>query len=74
MWYPLFFVSHLYRAEQFVSLWVIKASLIKVSFMENSLVGQWLALDALPAGAQVQSLVGELRSYNMCSMAKRRKR
>ena len=39
----------------------------------NSLAIQWLGLDALTAGAQVQSLVRELRSHKLCSGAKKQK-
>ena len=37
----------------------------------NSLVVQWLGLRAFTAVAQVQSLVGELRSHKPCSAAKK---
>ena len=39
--------------------------------LRNSLVAQWLGLKAFTAGAQVQSLVRELRSYQLCSTAKK---
>ena len=40
----------------------------------NSLVVQWLGLCAFTAGAQVQSLVGELRTYKLRSVAKLKKK
>ena len=40
----------------------------------NSLVVQWLGLGAFTAVAQVQSLVGELRSPKPRGMAKKKKR
>ena len=36
----------------------------------NSLVAQWLGLGAFATEAGVQSLVGELRSYEVSSVAK----
>ena len=36
----------------------------------NSLVVQWLGLDAFASRARVQSLVGELRSYKPWGVAK----
>ena len=39
----------------------------------NSLLVQWLGLRASTAGAQVPSLVGELRSHKLCGPAKRKK-
>ena len=41
---------------------------------ENSLVVQWLRLGAFTAVAQVQSLVGELRSHKLCGMAKKKRK
>ena len=41
---------------------------------ENSLVVQWLELCTFTAGAQVQSLVGELRSHKPHNRAKLEKR
>ena len=38
----------------------------------NSLVVQWLGLSALTAGAQVQSLLGELRSCKPHSAGKKK--
>ena len=38
--------------------------------MGNSLVVQWLGLSAFTAAAQVQSLVGELRSHKLCGLAR----
>ena len=35
---------------------------------------QWLGLGAFTAVAWVQSLVGELRSYKLCSAAKKKKK
>ena len=40
----------------------------------NSLVVQWLGLGTFIAGAQVQSLVGELRSHKSCGVAKKGKK
>ena len=40
----------------------------------SSLAGQWLGLGAFTAGTQVQSLVRELRSCKMCSVAKKEKK
>ena len=40
----------------------------------NSLVDQWLGLGAFTATAQVQSLVGELRSCKPCGKAKKKKK
>ena len=37
----------------------------KKSGLENSLVVQWLGLHASTAGAQIQSLVGKLRSHKL---------
>ena len=39
----------------------------------NSLAVQWLGLGAFTAGAQVQSLVGKLRSCKPCGMAKKKR-
>ena len=39
----------------------------------NSLAVQWLGLRALSAGARVQSLVGELKSYKLQGVAKKKK-
>ena len=39
----------------------------------NSLAVQWLGLGAFTAGAQVQSLAGELRSQKLHGVAKKRK-
>ena len=36
----------------------------------NFLTVQWLGLSAFTARAQIQSLVGELRSHKSCSAAK----
>ena len=38
----------------------------------NALVVQWLGLSALTAGAQVQSLLGELRSWKPHSTGKKK--
>ena len=40
----------------------------------NSLVDRWLGLGAFTATAQVQSLVGELRSRKPCGKAKKKKK
>ena len=40
----------------------------------NSLVVQWLGLSAFTAGAQVQSLVRQLKSHKPCSVAKKKKK
>ena len=40
----------------------------------NSLAVQWLGLNAFTAGAQVQSLVGELRSCKSCSVGKKERK
>ena len=39
----------------------------------NSLAVQWLGLSAFTVGAWVQSLVRELKSHKLCSMAKKKK-
>ena len=41
----------------------------KLKHKENCLAVQWLGLGAFTAGAQVQSLVGELRSHKLCGGA-----
>ena len=38
--------------------------------MGNSMVGLWLELSTFTAGAQVQFLVGELRPWKTCRVAK----
>ena len=38
------------------------------------MVVQWLGLRAFTAGAQVQSLVRELRSWKPCGMAKKKEK
>ena len=42
-------------------------------FLGNCLAVQWLGLGAFTAGAQVRSLVGELRSRKPCGTAKTNK-
>ena len=42
-------------------------------FIGNSLAVQWLGLVTFTAGAQVQSLVGELRSHKLHRVAKKKK-
>ena len=39
----------------------------------NSLVVQWLGLGDFTAGTQVQSLAGELKSYKLCDVSKKKK-
>ena len=45
----------------------------KLKLRGNSLVVQWLGLSTFTAGAQVQSLVGELRSCKPHGVAKKKK-
>ena len=40
----------------------------------NSLAVQWLGLSTFTAMAQVQSLVGEVRSQKLCGIAKKKKK
>ena len=56
-----------------LNLSILKVTL-KVNGLGNSLVVQWLGLSAFIVGAQVQSLVRELRSHKLCSVAKRKKK
>ena len=44
------------------------------TFVGNSLVVQWLGLNTFTAAAQVQSLVGDLRSHMPCDTAKKEKK
>ena len=37
-------------------------------------MAQWLGLSTFTVGAQVKSLLGELRSYKPCSVVKRKKK
>ena len=48
-------------------------SQIKNILTGNSLAEQWLGLSAFTSRAQVQTLVGELRSCKPCSMPKKKK-
>ena len=48
-------------------------SVFKSQSMGNSLAVQWLGLGAFTAGAQVQSLLGELRSCKPRSAAKKKR-
>ena len=47
---------------------------VKTTSPRNSLEVQWLGLSAFTAGAQVQSLVRELRSHKLPNTAKRKKK
>ena len=42
--------------------------------MGDSLVVHWLRLSASPAGARIQSLVGELRSRKLCMARPKQKK
>ena len=42
-----------------------------IFYLGNSLAVQWLGLGTFTAGAQVQSLVRELRSCKLCGVAKK---
>ena len=48
-------------------------ALKKKNLTGNSLAVQWLGLGTFTAGAQVQSLIGELRSTNLVVRPKKKK-
>ena len=68
--HPIYFT---FRIQWYLPPHVILAGK-NVLLLGNSLVVQWLGLCALTAGAQVQSLVEELRSHKPHSRAKKKKK
>ena len=66
-------LSKLIQSLEPHSAWVTVCGLRKC-FLGNSLVVQWLGLGAFTAVAQVQSLIGELKSHKPCGMAKKKKK
>ena len=76
--HPFLFQSNMFPLKGFIILECLlddKTVPFRVSYKkkENSLVVQWLGLCAFTAGAQVQSLVRELRSREPHSVAKKKK-
>ena len=59
--------------QYFLHLGVLTLVHITKAAPGNSMVVQWLALSALTAEAQIQSLIGELRSCKLSGMAKKKK-
>ena len=47
---------------------------IKKVYKRNSVVDSWLGFRAFTAMAQVQSLVGEVRSHKLCRVAKNKQK
>ena len=78
--HPFLFQSNMFPLKGFIILECLlddKTVPFRVSYKKkkgNSLVVQWLGLCAFTAGAQVQSLVRELRSREPHSVAKKKKK